>query len=493
MFNYSTHPKENNHYYQYLRGNNNDGLHINTQSLGIHFNHKEEEEQHHPTSPIPLPTCDEPSLSPTIGSPSSSTSSITTSPLLKNTTIPIQQHSPVIRRKSIITRKSNSNVTSPQVTCQSWDHLKSPAAMFLAGFASPTATTSSTMNMNNVSSTASSLSSSYFEEKEGDEIDDYVINEIIGYGGFSTVRKGYCISDGKTVAIKIIKKNHHGLVSPTLSPTSTTTTTSHQHDLHLEHELQIWEKMNHPYIVNIQKVLETDHANYIICDYCCNGTLLEKLQQHELTDQDKKRLFLQLVQAIQYIHQQCQVIHKDIKLDNVLLDDQMNVKLCDFGLAVHRQFTTSTPSHLSEIAHGHSHPHSFTSPITSPTLSPTNTTTNTTMTSSSNSSSNSSHCHSGVGGSLAYCAPEQLKSSKVLSCPKTDIWSLGIVLYAMFAGKLPFSDDYDVRLRQSILLGEYTIPTHFSSDLTDLISHCLDPNPMTRYSLNEIMNHSWLS
>ncbi|CAO3629663.1 unnamed protein product [Cunninghamella echinulata] len=478
MFNYSTLPKDNNHYYQYLKGNRNNGLHINTQSLGIHFNDQQQQEQQQDqsiTSPSLLATC-EPPLSPTTddGSPSSSTSSTTTSPIFKNAILPCPSPLPhslpqfVTRRKSTITRKPSSSSTSPQVTCQSWDHLKSPAAMFLAGFASPTTTT---VTETETESTSTSLPS-HCEEQEGDEIDDYVINEIIGYGGFSTVRKGYCISDGQTVALKIIKKRNNN---------NNNNNIEQDLDLRLEHELQIWQKMNHPYIVKIQKVLETDYANYIICDYCSNGTLLEKLQQKGLlNDQDKKRLFSQLVEAVHYLHQQCQVIHKDIKLDNVLLDDDMNVKLCDFGLAVYRQFTTSTPTHLSHLAHGDNN-----DLISSPPPPP----------SSSVSSPNSSttSCHSGVGGSLAYCAPEQLKSSQILSCPKTDIWSLGIVLYAMFAGKLPFDDDYDVRLRQSILDGDYSMPSDFHPDLADLISHCLDPNPIHRFSLDQIMSHPWFS
>jgi serine/threonine protein kinase len=358
----------------------------------------------------------------------------------------------VARNKSTIIRQTSA--PSPQVTCQSWEHLKSPAASFLASFASPTTSGSNTSSTESTSTTSSSTTTStstlthrpslstFFEEQQGDEIDDYVMNQIIGYGGFSTVRKGYCISNGQTVAIKIIRKNGQ--------------------ESTLEQELEVWQTLDHDNVVRIQKVLETDYATYVVCDYCANGTLLQHLLSHSLDICEKKRLFSQLCSVVDYLHRKCNVIHKDIKLDNILLDDDMNIKLCDFGLAVYQRHSVA-PTHLAQVARPGS------------PLSPPSTTTT---------------C--AVGGSLAYCAPEQIKASYVLTCPKTDVWSLGVVLFAMFAGRLPFDDDYDVRLRSTILNGHYQIPDTFSSPLADLISHCLQSDPSQRYSLDQVINHPWL-
>ncbi|CAO3592574.1 unnamed protein product [Absidia cylindrospora] len=464
MHSYSTPPKEtDDHCYNHFKGKKIDdgvGLHIDTLSLGINLHHdqhsqKQQQDQHHhhhhhqqqqqPSSNVsPIAVSCEPPLSPA-GSPSSSTSSLSPTTYKENgLTIPSTR---VARNRSIITRKSS--ISSPtQVTSESWEHLKSPAASFLASFASPSSPIGAT------TSHRTSLST-FDEEQQGDEIDDYVMNEIIGYGGFSTVRKGYCISDGQTVAIKIIKKKAQG----------------HSCDMALERELEIWENLDHQNVVRIQKVLETDYATYIICDYCANGSLLQRLlsqPSQPLDDQEKKRLFSQLCNVLDHLHRKCNVVHKDIKLDNILLDDDMNIKLCDFGLAVYQRHSVA-PTHLTKVAH----------PNNSPPSSPpcdTNSTTSSTA----------------VGGSLAYCAPEQIKASHVLTCPKTDVWSLGVVLYAMFAGRLPFDDDYDVRLRQSILAGQYDMPDSFSPELADLISHCLEIDPAARYSLEDVMNHPWL-
>ncbi|KAI8089228.1 kinase-like domain-containing protein [Halteromyces radiatus] len=479
MYRYSTPPKENDneHFYNFFNKAKNDsnggGLHIDTQSLGITFPHERPvSHQRQSSCPSPLMASCEPPLSPT-GSPSSSSSSTSTSPALKDigVNIPHTQHR-VARNKSVITRKTSA--PSPHVTCQSWEHLKSPAATFLASFASPTVPSSSCFSPTSPQRT--SLTGFYQEEQQGDEIDDYVMNQVIGCGGFSTVRKGYCISNGQTVAIKIIKKKN-----------------TETEDHHLERELEIWQSLDHPNVVRIQKVLETDHATYVVCDYCSHGTLLERLQAQPtrpLSDQEKKQLFLQLCKVVDHLHRWCNVVHKDIKLDNILLDDDCNIKLCDFGLAVYQRHTTMT-SHLSSLQQQQQQEHQQQKTMQHDNNNNNNNDDDVDTTLAAATSSLSTATSSAVGGSLAYCAPEQIKASHVLTCPKTDIWSLGVVLFAMFAGRLPFDDDYDVRLRQTILSGRYQVPDSFSPELTDLISHCLDPNPETRYSLDDIMKHPW--
>ncbi|KAI9013409.1 kinase-like domain-containing protein [Phycomyces nitens] len=307
-------------------------------------------------------------------------------------------------RKTCLTRRSAS-VASSQAT--TWSR-PSPAASFLASFNSPPKIT---------------------QEEEGDEMDDYVFDKIIGYGGFSTVRKGYRISDGQKVAVKIIKKS-----------------TDDEDQIRTEREINIWKSLEHPNIVKVQNVLETDYATYIVADYCANGHLLDLLHtKSSLSELEAKKIFVPLVKSIAYLHNQAKVCHKDIKLENVLLDECGTVKLCDFGLAVAQQPSINNES---EVA----------------------------------------------GGSLAYAAPEQIRSGTALGCPKTDIWSLGIVLYAIVSGQLPFTDSYAGRLQEKILSGQWDpLPTslNLSPEFYSLLKGCLCMDPVERLSADQILSSPW--
>ncbi|KAG0173166.1 hypothetical protein DFQ28_010858 [Apophysomyces sp. BC1034] len=322
-------------------------------------------------------------------SPSSSTSSPSLSPV-----DPSKPHHRLTRRI----------LDSPQVTSDSWDHIQSPAASFLAAFAA---------------------TSPPKHEEDGDEIDEYVLGQIIGVGGFSTVRQGYRISDGQKVAVKVVK---HTMANDN----------EDYDDPRLERELTIWKSLQHPNIVQVQKVLETEQSTYIVCDYC-PGNLLSKTQ---LDESDARTVFVELCQAVQYLHNKARVCHKDLKLENVLLDQENHVKLCDFGLAVYQQPTGSQDT--DELA----------------------------------------------GGSLAYAAPEQVQSTHALCCPKTDIWSLGIILYALVTGRLPFVDDYELRLQHKVVSGQFDMPC-VSAELQHLLSHCLDTDPHTRYTIDDVLQSPW--
>ncbi|OBZ88087.1 Maternal embryonic leucine zipper kinase [Choanephora cucurbitarum] len=365
-------------------------LHINTDSLGIGFY-----DLKNMASPLP--------------SPSTSTSSADS-----------LQKQPISRNKCQLNRPQQAQ-SPTKVTPKSWETMQSPAASFLAGFAfSPV------------------QSKSIEEEQEGDEIDDYVIDRIIGYGGFSTVRQGFRISDGHHVAIKIVKKQD------TI-------------DMRLESELSIWKQLDHDHIVHLQKVLETDNATFLICDYCPGGNLLKLLEKKQsLSETEARRLFVQLAQALHYLHDDMKICHKDLKLENVLLDDNDLVKLCDFGLAICQQPLKINPATQLPL---------------SPDLNRTE--------------------EESAGGSLAYAAPEQIKSRTAIGCPSTDIWSLGIILYALVTGRLPFSDDYDLRLQQKILAGQYQMPDHISSELKLLLQNCLNPDPQQRYTIQQVLESNW--
>ncbi|KAI7905190.1 kinase-like domain-containing protein [Cokeromyces recurvatus] len=382
-------------------------LHINTDPLGIVFYDEGLTATHQP-SPFP--------------SPSSSSSS----------TIHYLKRTDSFRNKCQLYRRPNSNTTC--INSKSWESIKSPAASFLANFS------------------FSPASVQIENEQDGDEIDDYVLDKMIGHGGFSTVRLGFRISDGQKVAIKIIKR-----------------TSSSLDELRLERELSIWKNLNHPNIVKLEKVLETDSAFFLVSEYCSGGNLLSRLLHDHQENKGRssssieettmiKSIFIDLCKALYYLHEEVKVCHKDLKLENILLDQDGRAKLCDFGLAIYQQPSITT--HINTIP-----------------LSP-------------ECVQDDLDC---AAGSLAYAAPEQIKSKRAIACPSTDIWSLGVILYALITGRLPFADEFELRLQQKILEGQYEMPTTISPELQDLIRNCLSVNPDTRFTIHQVLQSSWCS
>ncbi|KAI8877697.1 kinase-like protein [Backusella circina FSU 941] len=400
-------------------------LHIDINSLGITFCNEFEKEPR----PFPYPSHTINQTSPFLSPPSSTNSSTATSPTeQKAQSFP--RRTDVFRSKCQLRHTPSSGSTSPKVNAKSWEGMKSPAASFLASFCmSPTP------------------NPEVVEETEGDEIDDYVLDKVIGYGGFATVRKGFRISDGKKVAIKIIKKDQQ-----TCSNLSV--------DERLERELDIWKNLDHANILCIEKVLETDNATFLVCDYCSKGNLLNQVKG-PLTESKVQPLFVQLCRAVQYLHEKAKICHKDLKLENILLDQDSNVKLCDFGLAIYQQPRNILLNNSQAI----------------PPCSP-------------NELFSDLEC---AAGSLPYASPEQIKSTKAIACPSADIWSLGVILYALVSGKLPFSDDYEPRLQQKILRGEFDLPENISADLETLIKKCLALRPEDRPTISQVLQSSWCS
>ncbi|KAI8643766.1 kinase-like domain-containing protein [Parasitella parasitica] len=305
---------------------------------------------------------------------------------------------------------------------------KSPAASFLANFMSPITTTSN-------------LDTSQQSEKPK-VIENYALGECIGFGGFSTVHKAQHVKTGQIVAVKIIQ---HQLMNVPGSRG-------------FDRELSIWRSLDHPNIVHLQKVVHKDdeQVSYLFNDFCSGGNLINYLNKcKQIKETVAKRLFKELCQGIHYLHIERRVCHKDLKLDNILLDNDGHIKICDFGMAI------QIPRHQYRYSHKKTR----------------------------------THADEVAGGSLAYAAPEQIRQKIPLACPKTDIWSLGVILYALMLGSLPFMDDYDLRLQQKILEDRFKIPEDIvlSDALKELICACLAYEPKKRFDINQILQSTWIN
>lgn len=338
----------------------------------------------------------------------------------------------------------------------------SPAAMFLSAF-SP------------------SVSAAPLPDDEGEEVEGYKLGSIIGYGGFSTIRRGFSPSGG-SVAVKIVR---HSDLASQANPI--------QARDRLENEASIWKTLSHEHILPLFHSSQTPYADFFFMLLCPAGTLYDILKRDgrpALPHDDARTLFRQVVRGVRYLHEQMGLVHADLKLENVLVDEMGVCRIGDFGMTrsigeeleddppapqtvphlVRDQrspFKFSRPSsslrgrgslkatgHLSLLHHHNSRPRRREStPI------------------SSQSHPQPPHPHAVYEfppGSLPYAAPELLHTPDVehpyRPHPAQDIWALGVMLYALLTGGLPFVDSFEPRLTMKILHGISTIRSHPKSD-----------------------------
>ena len=283
-------------------------------------------------------------------------------------------------------------------------------------------------------------------------IEDYVIKDTIGKGTFSVVKLGEHIKTKTKVAIKILDKEK----------------IKTKEDLtRIKREIKILSILDHPNIIKTYKISETPKKYYIIMEYCEGGELFDYIVEKERLDEFESSIFFyQFINALDYIHSKG-VAHRDLKPENLLLSQNKNIKIIDFGL--------------------------------------------------------SNFFETGIGGlatpcgSPSYASPEIIKG-EIYDGFKIDVWASGIILFAMLCGYLPFDDDeeeekeesHDKRyfsqsntnnkeeksednevLFQKILEGKIEFPDYLSDVAIDLIKKMLVVEPEDRIELDEIKKHKF--
>ena len=259
------------------------------------------------------------------------------------------------------------------------------------------------------------------------QIGNYQLGQEIGSGAFGKVLLGRHITTDEKVAIKILDKIK-------LSKTPD--------DYQLvKQELSILKIVKHKYIVRLFEILETSRYIFIVMEYCEGGDIMNYIiSKGRLSENESLKFFHQLINALFYLHSQS-IAHRDVKIDNLLLDSNKDLKLIDFGL--------STKYKEDEL-------------LNQP-------------------------C-----GTIVYAAPEVL-DYKDYHGMLADVWSCGIVLYGMLSGFLPFGDSDDEINKNMVLSGKIKMPNFFSEGAINLLKHMLDINPLTRFTLDDIMEHRWFN
>ncbi|KAK0391992.1 hypothetical protein NLU13_1490 [Sarocladium strictum] len=229
-------------------------------------------------------------------------------------------------------------------------------------------------------------------------------------------------------------------------------------------------------------MVETDRYIGIILEYASGGELFDYILNHRyLKDNSARRLFSQLVSGVGYLHKKG-IVHRDLKLENLLLDRNRNIIITDFGFA-----NTFDPNEeLAEEEELNLSDKDWVKRAGLDRLKPNGMRKGDLMQTS---------C-----GSPCYAAPELVVSDSLYTGRKVDVWSCGVILYAMLAGYLPFDDDPANPEGDNInLLYKYivstplTFPEYVTPHARDLLRRILVPNPRKRADLFEVARHSWLS
>ncbi|KAJ7079633.1 CAMK/CAMKL/Kin4 protein kinase [Mycena belliarum] len=264
----------------------------------------------------------------------------------------------------------------------------------------------------------------------------YLLLQTLGEGEFGKVKLGLHSQWGEEVAVKLIRR---GNVDSAIRMSK------------VEREIEVLRSLKHPNIVRLYDVIETDKYIGIIIEYASGGELFDHILAHRyLRERDASKLFSQLISGVWYIHQK-KIVHRDLKLENLLLDRHRNVIITDFGFANRFEHRADDLMQTS--------------------------------------------C-----GSPCYAAPELVISEGLYVGSAVDIWSCGVILYAMLAGYLPFDDDPANPDGDNInLLYKYIVntplsfPEYISDEARDLLKMMLVPDPRKRASLASVMRHPWLA
>ncbi|KAJ5096665.1 hypothetical protein N7456_007386 [Penicillium angulare] len=296
----------------------------------------------------------------------------------------------------------------------------------------------------------------------------YILGQTLGEGEFGKVKLGWKRDGSIQVAIKLIRRDSLG-GNPTRLPK-------------IYREIAILRELAHPNIVRLHEMVETDRHIGIIMEYASGGELFDHiLTNRYLKDNSARRLFAQLVSGVGYLHKKG-IVHRDLKLENLLLDRNRNIIITDFGFA-----NTFNPiDQLEEEIEYNLTNKEYVKRKRLDKTGPDGMRRGDLMQTS---------C-----GSPCYAAPELVVSDSLYTGRKVDVWSCGVILYAMLAGYLPFDDDPANPDGDNInLLYKYivttplTFPEYVTPHARDLLRRILVPDPRKRADLFEVARHSWLS
>jgi [calcium/calmodulin-dependent protein kinase] kinase len=261
------------------------------------------------------------------------------------------------------------------------------------------------------------------------QVNQYMLEAQIGKGSFGVVYSALDTVLGERRAVKVfdkkqLKKHFHGKNT----------------SLHvIRNEIETMSALDHPNIIKTYEVMESSHKNsvYLVVELASNGTLNEVCP---MSENDAWNYFRQLVAALDYLHNEAKVVHRDIKPQNLLLDSDYKLKLIDFG--------TAQSIHIHDTFNN-------------------------------------------VSGSHAFMSPELVTGAKPFEGRALDVWAAGVTLYYFIEGCTPFASRKILKLYEEIASGSVLYPPRIKEPLKSLLVRMLTKDPKRRIKLSEIKDHPW--
>jgi len=263
------------------------------------------------------------------------------------------------------------------------------------------------------------------------KVGKYELGRTLGEGTFGKVKHAVNMETNEQVAIKVLDKEK---------------IQKQNMGAQIKKEISIMKMVRHKYIVGMKEVLASKTKIFIVLELVTGGELFDKIVSvGKLTEDAALFYFRQLVEGVEYCHKMG-VCHRDLKPENLLLDEHGNLKISDFGLSsLYVGDADSEGASRTELLH--------------------------------------TTC-----GTPNYVAPEVL-ADKGYDGKKADVWSIGVILYVLLAGFLPFDEPTIVALFAKIQNADFSYPSFFTDRARDLLDRVLVADPTLRISLTEVRNH----
>ncbi|GJQ82899.1 putative serine threonine-protein kinase [Trypoxylus dichotomus] len=261
-----------------------------------------------------------------------------------------------------------------------------------------------------------------------EHIEDYEVHNLLGKGGFASVYRAKCLKTGAEVAIKMIDKKLMQAAGMVSR---------------VRQEVSIHYRLKHPSILELYTFFEDQNYVYLVLELCHNGELQQYLrkhtQHHVLSENEASSIMRQVVEGVQYLHSH-NILHRDMSLSNLLLTRDMQVKIADFGLAT--QLSRPDEKHMT------------------------------------------------MCGTPNFISPEV--ASRGSHGLEADVWSLGCLLYTLLVGTPPFDTQAVKSTLTRVVMANYQLPNHLSTEAKDLINALLQKNPKDRIKLTQILEHPFI-